>query len=98
MAVHDRGGRPGAGRIDRTEHQLSDWELLADALNAVLVRRRVYRVDEHRRAIESLRPEEYESFPYYGRWITATESLLVEKGILTREEIERKIAELDADG
>lgn len=86
--VHDRGGRP-AGRIDRSEHELADWELLVDALNVSLVRTRVYTGDEHRRAIESLPPDEYERLPYYGRWISATEALLIEKGILTADEVER---------
>ena len=30
---HDIGGLPGAGPIDQSEHQLSDWEILADAVN-----------------------------------------------------------------
>jgi hypothetical protein len=29
---HDLGGTP-AGPIDRSEHQLEDWEILADAVN-----------------------------------------------------------------
>ena len=33
---HDVGGLPGAGKIDQTEHQLSDWEILADAVNQAL--------------------------------------------------------------
>lgn len=96
MTVHDRGGQPGAGLIGRSEHRLADWELLTDALLQVLARRRFLRVDEHRRAIESLSEKEYESFPYYGRWIAAIEKLLVEKGVLASEEIERKMAELAA--
>ena len=33
---HDIGGLPGAGPIDQTEHQLADWEILADAVNQAL--------------------------------------------------------------
>ena len=33
---HDIGGLPGAGPIDQSEHQLSDWEILADAVNQAL--------------------------------------------------------------
>lgn len=94
--AHDRGGRP-AGPIDRTEHQLSDWEILVDAVNVSLVRKRVYTGDEHRRAIESLPPADYERLPYYGRWITATEALLIEKGILTRDEIDRAIGRIGGE-
>lgn len=94
--AHDRGGRP-AGPIDRSEHELADWEILTDALNVTLTRKRVYRVDEHRRAIESITPERYERLAYYERWLTATEKLLVEKGIVTSEEIEAKARSLEAD-
>ena len=31
-AVHDRGGWPTEAPIDRSEHELADWELLADGL------------------------------------------------------------------
>lgn len=94
MAVHDRGGKP-AGPIDRSEHDLADWELLTDALNASLWRRGVYTVDEHRRAIEALPTARYEALPYYGRWLAALEALLIEKGVLSREEIDRKAVSLD---
>jgi hypothetical protein len=98
--IHDRGGWPGAGPIDRTEHEHSLWEKRVDALMVLLTspEKRVMRVDELRRAIESLTPGDYEKLSYYERWITAIETLMVEKGILTREEIDQKVAELEARG
>ena len=96
--VHDRGGWPGAGPIDKTEHEHSMWDQRIDALMMLLTRpeKRVMRVDELRRAIESLTPSDYERLSYYERWITAIETLMVEKGILTREEVDRKVEELEA--
>ena len=96
--AHDRGGRPGAGPIDRSEHQLEDWELLTDALLGALAARSLLTVDEHRRAMEGLEPAKYESLPYYGRWIHGLETLLVEKAILRREEIDARAAQLAGDG
>jgi hypothetical protein len=97
--VHDRGGTPDAGAIDRSEHDYTMWEKRTDALLRRLWERGILTVDEHRRAIESIPPGAYETMSYYERWIVAVESLLVEKGILTREEIERAIEELpDAGG
>jgi nitrile hydratase len=55
--------------------------------------RGILNVDEHRRAIESLEPGAYETLSYYERWLVALESLLIEKGIVTRAEIDRKIEE-----
>ena len=93
--VHDRGGWPTDEPIDRSHHAHADWELRVDALHQVLGRKGLRSTDEMRRAIESLPPEEYESIGYYERWTAALEILLVEKGILTTEEIDSKMAQLD---
>jgi hypothetical protein len=93
--VHDRGGRPDAGPIDRTEHQLDDWEYLAEGISGALSHKGIRCTDESRRAMESLPPDVYESLKYYERWIAGAEIILVEKGVLTREEIDAKTAELD---
>jgi Nitrile hydratase beta subunit len=95
--VHDRGGWPGAGPIDKSEHEIEDWERLADAVAIVLDKKQIKTTDQLRRAIESLGPDLYEELGYYERWIAATEILLVEKDILTREEIDAKAAELERD-
>jgi nitrile hydratase subunit beta len=94
--VHDRGGWPDAGPINKAEHDLSMWEKRTDAILMLLASptKRVLRVDELRRTIESLTPDAYEELSYYERWITAIEALLIEKGILTREEIDRKAESL----
>jgi hypothetical protein len=93
--VHDLGGSPDAGPIDRSQHDIEDWERLADAVTIVLDKKGIKTTDEHRRAIESLAPELYKKLGYYERWIAATELLLVEKGILTPEEIDVKATELE---
>ena len=81
-AVHDRGGRTTAEPIDREEHELADWELLMDAIVGVLATRGVMNVDELRRGIESMPPEEYERASYYERWLYSVETILAEKGVL----------------
>lgn len=91
---HDLGGMP-AGPIDRTEHQLEDWEVLADAINQALGAKGIRRTDEMRRAREQMDPELYRSISYYERWILSAEMILAEKKILTKEEIDRKVAELE---
>jgi hypothetical protein len=91
--VNDLGGSPG-GPIDKSQHEIEDWERLADAVTIVLDKKGIKTTDEHRRAQESLPPEQYEALSYYERWVAATELLLVEKGVLTREEIDNKAQEL----
>ena len=85
------GGSPG-GSIDRDQHEVEDWELLADAINGALGAKGFQSTDELRRAIESL--EEYRDLSYYERWVAATEKLLVEKGILSSEEIDERAASI----
>jgi hypothetical protein len=90
-AVHDRGGCPTNAPIDRTEHELADWELLADALVGALASKGVINVDELRRGIESMPPDEYERASYYERWLFSAETLLVEKGVLAPGELDARI-------
>jgi Nitrile hydratase beta subunit len=95
--VHDRGGWPDAGPVERAEHDYSMWEKRTDAMLRILTRdRHITRVDELRRAIESIPPKDYETMSYYERWITAIETLIIEKGLLTREEIDRRVETLEA--
>ena len=92
--VHDRGGWPTDEEINREEHILSDWERRVDAMHNVLSEKGLRRTDEMRRAIESLEPAAYESLSYYERWTAALEILLLEKGVITREELDHKFDEL----
>jgi len=93
---HDIGGLPGGGPIDQSRHELSDWEILADAVNQALGARGVKRTDEMRRAREEMDSSGYRDMTYYERWIASIETILVEKKILTKDEIDRKLAELDS--
>ena len=95
--VHDRGGWPDAGPVERAEHDYAMWEKRTDAMLRILTRdRHIIRVDELRRAIESIPPKDYETMSYYERWITAIETLIIEKGLLTREDIDRRVETIEA--
>ena len=58
--------------------------------------RRLIRVDELRRGIESLPPDAYERMSYYERWIASITASLVEKGVLDQDEIDDRIAAVTA--
>jgi nitrile hydratase subunit beta len=90
--VHDRGGWPTDARIDRTEHELEDWEVLTDSLVGALSSHRVMNVDELRRGIESMPPGAYEAASYYERWLYSVETILTEKGLLEPGELDRRVA------
>ena len=89
--MHDRGGWPTDALIDRTEHELADWELLTDALVGVLSQVGLMNVDELRRGIESMPPAEYERASYYERWLVSAETILTEKGVLAPGELDARL-------
>ena len=91
-AIHDRGGWPAEQPIDRSEHELADWEVLTDALAGALGDRGVIGVDELRRGVESMPPDAYERASYYERWLYSLELLLCEKGVLAAGELDRRAA------
>jgi nitrile hydratase len=90
--VHDRGGLPTDAPIDRREHTLEDSEVLIDALAGALARRGLVNVDELRRGIEGMPPDEYEHGSYYERWLFSIEAILTEKGVLGVGELDRRAA------
>jgi nitrile hydratase beta subunit len=88
--VHDLGGMHGFGPVIREQNEPvfhSDWEKRAFAITLTAMGRRMYNVDEFRRTIERMPPAGYLASSYYEKWLHAVESLLVEKGVVTREEI-----------
>jgi nitrile hydratase beta subunit len=88
--VHDLGGMHGFGPVIREPNEPvfhSDWEKRVFAMTLTAMGRRICNVDEFRRAIERMPPADYLAATYYEKWLYAVESLLVEKGVATREEI-----------
>jgi hypothetical protein len=86
------GGLP-AGAVERTEHDYALWEKRVDALMMLLSSkdRRLLTVDELRRNIESLGPDAYDKMTYYERWIYAISQTLIQRGVITVDELGRKI-------
>ena len=95
--IHDRGGWPDDRPIDRTEHDLEDWELLVDALMQALTGGGVMTVDELRRGVESMERWRYEHASYYDRWITSIEKILVERGVFTGADVDERVAQYQAE-
>lgn len=98
---HDMGGLK-AGRVKPTEHDYAQWERRIDAMAVLLWglkgTRKYFTVDEHRKAIESLPPEAYDSMSYYQKWVVGLAQCLLQRGVLTSQEIARKMLEVQARG
>jgi nitrile hydratase subunit beta len=65
----------------------ADWEAHVFALNRALLGRGVYNLDEFRDAIERMPPQQYLASSYYEKWFHAVTTLLVEKGVLSAQEV-----------
>ena len=90
--VHDLGGRQGFGRIRYRAGAPAfhaAWEKRVNALYGMAVRRGIFNMDEYRHAIERMSPRHYLSASYYERSLTSLATLCVEKGVVTREELEK---------
>ena len=91
---HDLGGLP-SGPIDRSEHDTALWEKRVHAMLNLLAEQKVISVDELRHGIETLGEAKYARLSYYERWIESIARALVQRGVLTTDELGRKLAEVE---
>jgi len=92
-AANDVGGLP-APALDVAERDLLPWEKRTHALLNVLDRKGILRMEEKRRGVEQLGREAYEQLSFFERWILAACNLGIEKGLVTAEELARKLEEV----
>ena len=87
------GGGP-AGPVSRDEHAYDEWEQRVDALMMLLSHkdRQLLKVDELRRNIESLGAEAYDRMGYYERWMHAIVQTLIQRGVISIDELGRTMA------
>lgn len=98
IGPHDLGGLTG-DPLDRSEHDVTHWERRVDAMLILLMRKEVMTDPAQlRRGIESLAPDVYERLSYYERWAGSIAINLVEKGMVTQEELDQRIAAVKARG
>ena len=91
--MHDLGGKQGFGPVRYTRNARAfhaSWEVRANSLYEFAVRSGIFNMDEYRHAIERMDPRHYLSASYYERSLTGLATLLVEKGVVTREALERR--------
>ena len=95
------GGLP-AGKVEPTEHDYAQWERRVDALMMLLSGvkggRKLMTVDELRKNIEALPPDAYERMSYYERWVTSITQVMIQRGVITTDELGRKMEEIKRRG
>ena len=94
---HDLGGEP-AGPVPQDEHELQLWEKRVEALLVLLTRKKILRIDENRRGLESIGKDAYMTLSYAERRMLSISNNLILKGIVTVEELAAKIAEVEDRG
>lgn len=92
---HDVGGQPD-GPVDLDSHEMTFWEKQIDALRAVIGAKGIVTTDENRRYVESLGHDAYDTLTYYERWTAALSRQMVDKSILTQDEIDQRVVEVRA--
>ncbi len=87
---HDMGGRFGDGPVvpePETPVFHEDWHARALAVTLAAGALGQWNLDTSRHARERLSPKDYARFSYYEEWISALADLLVEKGLLSEEDL-----------
>ena len=97
--TNDIGGLP-AGEISTTGHEPEYWQ---KALNAVVsalspAGRNIIRIDEFRRSREALPAEVYRRLSYFELWTAGLANLLIEKGLITHDQIAARMEEIKKRG
>lgn len=88
--IHDLGGMHGFGPVHVEAQEPvfhAPWEGRVFAMVYLALALGAGNMDAFRHAIERMEPAAYLLAGYYGRWLAALETLLIESGITTREEI-----------
>ena len=91
--VHDMGGMEGFGAI-RPEPEAdepvfhAEWEGRVYGMNRALGSLRQWNIDIGRHARERINPSVYLHNSYYENWLAGIETLLLESGLVTAEELQ----------
>ena len=89
--MHDMGGMQTFGPVpveDDGKVFHEPWEGRVFAISLILPAQGVYNLNEFRSRRERIPPPEYLRSSYFELWLASMEQLLVEKGVLGREELE----------
>lgn len=90
IGAHDLGGSQGFGAVAATKDEAlfhSAWERRAFALTLATGMLGQWNIDESRHARENQPPQRYLDNSYYETWLVALQKLLLQKGLLSTEEL-----------
>ena len=98
--IHDMGGMHGFGRVVREENEPvfhADWEKTVVAMSRVAGALGITNIDESRYGIEQMEPAKYLTSSYYERWLDRSIRNLIDKGVISRDELEARIEQIQSN-
>lgn len=96
-SIADMGGLDGFGPINPEANEPvfhAEWERRCFGMFLTSAAVLGFTVDEFRHAMESIPPVDYVSKTYYTHWMEAYESIFAQKGIISHEELQTRMAQL----
>ncbi|MET8777764.1 hypothetical protein AB0H49_11630 [Nocardia sp. NPDC050713] len=93
--LHDVGGQPDIP-VAYQEKVEEPWEMSTYVTCECLGWRGVWNSEERRRAENDLGATLYFGLPYYARWATVAAKVLINKGLITPDELSAKLDEVRA--
>ena len=99
--AHDLGGMDGFGPVEAEPNEPvfhGEWEKRTFAMTVAMGFYGAWNIDMSRYARERMDPAEYLATSYYEHWLHGLETLLVEKGLITAEELAARRAQLAKEG
>ena len=96
--IHDLGGEEGFGHVEvgDSSSSLDRWQASVVTMVGAL-RFLGINTDYFRHCVERIHPIAYLTHSYYGRWLGGAETALVEAGILSQEEINKRVRTINRD-
>ena len=99
--LHDIGGMQGLGPVTREADEPifhAEWEKRVFALMVSTLGGGAFNAGEFRHAVnERIDQSQYLTLDYYERWIQGIEMLLIEKGLITQDELKNRFEKLSKE-
>ncbi|GLK67609.1 hypothetical protein [Hansschlegelia plantiphila] len=98
--AHDLGGMHGFGPVNPDPNEKlfnHEWERRIFAMYFATLASDIYSIDELRKNIEIMDPVHYLSSSYYEHWVESIETSLIDRKIVTKEEIAERMKKIDKE-
>ena len=92
--IHDLGGMDGFGPVDVERNEPvfhAAWERTVFGITTAVFLARIGNAHAYRHAIERMEPRHYLGSPYYERMLTGIATMLVDRGVVSRADLDARV-------